>query len=171
MEYCDIYDENKKLLGIIRARKDELGPGEFILAVGIWVLNSKREILLTKRHPNKIFAPNLWENTGGHVIAGERVTAGAIRELEEETGIVANEDDLIYIGCAKVHPYFGENYAIYREIEAQDVILQEDETCEAKWVTYTEFNIMANEGTLAPSVIEHFSHIHIAFERLLLGKN
>lgn len=171
MEYCDIYDENRKPLGIIRARKDTLEQGEFKLAVGVWILNSKGEILLTKRHPCKSFAPNLWENTGGHVMAGESITAGAIRELKEETGIAAAEDELIYIGCAKVPPYFGENYALYREIEASDIILQENETCEAKWVTYAEFNRMADIGTLSPSVVKHFSFIRSAFEAIFREKN
>jgi len=170
MEYCDIYDEHKKPLGIIRARKDNLLPGEFKLAVGVWVINENRELLLTKRHPNKNFAPNLWENTGGHVMAGERVTTSAVRELEEEIGIAAKEEELIYIGCAKVSPYFGENYALHREVPVEEVILQEGETCEAKWVTYEEFHNMIHAKELSPATVEHFSFIRNAFETILLGK-
>ena len=58
-EYCDLYDENRNIVGKVNYREYKLGPGEYLLAVGIWVFNSRNEILLTKRHPDKNFAPNL----------------------------------------------------------------------------------------------------------------
>ena len=167
MEYVDLYDENRVPLGRTHLRKDKVAPGEYYVAVGIWVFGSGREILLTKRHPNKRFAPNLWENTGGHVMAGERSEAAIVRELYEETGIRADERELRFIGSVKVPPFFGDNYVLYRDMPASEVVLQPGETCDAKWVTLAEFNRMAEEGELAPSVVEHLKPIRDAWEKAL----
>jgi len=43
------------------------------------------EILLVRRAPGRIL-PGLWQCVSGSLEPGERVAAGALRELEEETG-------------------------------------------------------------------------------------
>jgi 8-oxo-dGTP pyrophosphatase MutT (NUDIX family) len=43
------------------------------------------EILLLRRAPGRIL-PGLWQCVSGSLDSGERVTVGALRELEEETG-------------------------------------------------------------------------------------
>lgn len=45
-----------------------------------------REILLLRRAPGRILA-GLWQCVSGSLEVGERVSAGALRELREETGI------------------------------------------------------------------------------------
>lgn len=47
------------------------------------------EILLMRRAPGRIL-PGLWQCVSGSLEAGERVAAGALRELEEETGFGAD---------------------------------------------------------------------------------
>nr|XP_019008255.1 uncharacterized protein I206_06810 [Kwoniella pini CBS 10737]OCF47036.1 hypothetical protein I206_06810 [Kwoniella pini CBS 10737] len=42
---------------------------------------------------------NLYNGFGGKVEKGETVWEGAIRELQEETGLIANDDDFYYKGC------------------------------------------------------------------------
>ena len=44
------------------------------------------EILLLRRAPGRLLA-GLWQCVSGSLEAGERVTAGALRELAEETGL------------------------------------------------------------------------------------
>ena len=86
MEYWDLYDKNRQKLNKIHLRGKELNEGEYHIVVNIWIINDQNKILLTKRHPNKIW-PLKWECTGGSVIAGEDSFTGAIREVEEEIGI------------------------------------------------------------------------------------
>lgn len=169
MEIVDLYDENRNLLGRTRNRADKLADGEYIIVVGIWVFDSQNRILLTKRAPTKSYAPNLWENTGGHVQSGEPSKAAVVRELEEETGIVVTEDEIGYIGSIKVKPFFGDNYYVRKDFPAGAVRLQEGETCDAKWVTLEEFDAMAENGALAPSVVNHLRPIRDAFDKALLG--
>ena len=53
------------------------------------------EILLIRRSPGRIL-PGLWQCVSGSLEAGERVTAGALRELTEETGFGADEIEAFY---------------------------------------------------------------------------
>jgi len=46
---------------------------------------AKPEILLIRRAPGRIL-PGLWQCVSGSLEAGETITAGALRELREETG-------------------------------------------------------------------------------------
>ena len=44
------------------------------------------EILLIRRAPSRMFA-GLWQGVTGRLEDGERITAGALREVDEETGL------------------------------------------------------------------------------------
>ena len=103
MELTDIYNKNWEKTGRVidcHDRSVKLSDEEYILVIGCWVFNSKKQILLTKRSPEKSFAPNLWENTGGHAETGETGPEAIVRELVEETGIVAKPEEMIEIGRA-----------------------------------------------------------------------
>lgn len=62
----------------------------------IAVLNGGK-ILMGKRRDT-----DLWTNVGGHIDKGEKPIDGAIRELKEESGIVATAKDLKYLGFKDV---------------------------------------------------------------------
>jgi 8-oxo-dGTP pyrophosphatase MutT (NUDIX family) len=53
------------------------------------------EILLLRRSPGRIL-PGLWQCVSGSLEAGERVAAGALRELAEETGFTATDIEAFY---------------------------------------------------------------------------
>lgn len=167
MEYRDIYDEQRNLTGIRRARHEKLAPGEFIIAVGIWIFNSQGKLLMIQRHPDKSFAPLKWDAPAGHVTAGETPVQAAVRELFEETGILVKEEELVLIGTAIVPPYIGDNFCLYRDVSAEDVVFQEGETCAAKWITYEEMLHMSETGEISPSTIEHHKPIQKRFMELL----
>ena len=51
--------------------------------------------MIQKRSKDKKNNPNIWDISGaGHIKAGEDVINGAIRELKEELGVYAKEEDL-----------------------------------------------------------------------------
>lgn len=93
MELWKLYDSERKPLNRTHVRGEEFAEGEYYVCAEVWVRNSKGEFLITKRHPNKK-AGNLWEFAGGGTLAGESTKQSAIRELQEETGIQANESEL-----------------------------------------------------------------------------
>jgi 8-oxo-dGTP pyrophosphatase MutT (NUDIX family) len=53
------------------------------------------EILLMRRAPGRIL-PGLWQCVSGSLEHGERVTAGALRELAEETGFDPDDIEAFY---------------------------------------------------------------------------
>ena len=66
-------------------------------------------VLLMKRDPNKDVHPGIWEcSAGGSVMKGETFLEGAIRELKEETGCVAEK--MLYLGKINPNPAFMTNH-------------------------------------------------------------
>lgn len=136
MEYQDLYrtSDGRYVGKHIRGRA--IPNGTYLHLVSVFTVNSKREILLTQRAETKSHALE-WENTGGAVQAGETLREAAVRELMEETGIKATEDELVYLGNliarreqnARMHAFF-----LSRDVDLADIRLQEGETVDAKWV-------------------------------------
>ena len=48
-EILDIYDGERRPMGYTKRRDEPLEPGEFIVAVGIWIVDDKGRLLITKR--------------------------------------------------------------------------------------------------------------------------
>ncbi|WP_129844154.1 NUDIX domain-containing protein [Streptomyces sp. RFCAC02] len=66
-----------------------------MLAAGVLVLDRAADtVLLLKRGPRAKFGRGLWDLPVGKSEPGEPVTATAVRELREETGLVADPADL-----------------------------------------------------------------------------
>jgi len=70
--------------------------------VHIWLYNKRGEVVLQKRSKNQETYPGMWDaSVGGHVDLGEKPLEAAIRELREETGLLAGPGDLKLI--LKIH--------------------------------------------------------------------
>ena len=116
--------------------------GTFHLGVDIWTVNSRGEILLTLRSPEKDDLPDEWENTCGSVLAGETALEGALRELREETGIVARPEELGLLCEHCDGNTFGHSYLLRRDVRIKELTFQPGETVAAKWVTPAELDAM-----------------------------
>ena len=135
MEYWDVYDEHLTPLGRVHRRGDPMEEGAYHLGVDVWVVNAKNEILLTLRAPDKDTLPDEWENTCGSVLAGESAIEGAMRELREETGILAGSEDLhafFYRKTGHVHLF---TYLLRRDVPLSSLTFQPGETVDAMYVT------------------------------------
>lgn len=64
------------------------------LAACVLAVDAQGRVLLTRRQRSMRSFPGAWVLPGGGVDAGERAVDAAVRELEEETGIVANPASL-----------------------------------------------------------------------------
>lgn len=153
-EYYDIYDENKNKTGKIAKRNEyELKNGEFRLVADAFFINSKNELMLTKRAERKK-SGLLWEGTGGSIQAGETGLEGIIRETKEEIGIDLTKKDLIFFKELKTNSMgfwrFKEIYVVKKDIKISDLVLKEDEVIDAKWVTLDEFLNMEKNNELVP---------------------
>ena len=59
-----------------------------------YLVDGRGHVLLQHRDEHAPRAPGVWGIVGGHVEPGEDFDTAMVRELEEETGIVAALDDL-----------------------------------------------------------------------------
>ena len=96
MEWNDIYDKDRQLTGRVHRRGTYWRHGEYGLVVCVWVYDGAGNVLLTRRAPGKSYA-GTWENSGGAAKAGESSRQAVVRELFEETGIRAEEDEFEFL--------------------------------------------------------------------------
>lgn len=86
-EMVDIVDENDNVVG--KATWDEAFKNKLLRRnVRVFILNSKDEMLITKRSKTLKIHPGFWaQSAGGAVSSGEKYEDAAKRELLEEVGI------------------------------------------------------------------------------------
>jgi len=170
MELWDLYDENRRLLDRTHRRGEQMKTGEFHVVVEVWTINAEGEILVTLRDPNKRDYPNKWENTGGSVLSGESSRRGAVRELHEETGIVASENELIFLGTSKDRSAFVDIYFLKRDVKIEDIILQDGETVDAKFISLDTLESMIKDLSLALPPRKRLQHVRNEFDKHYCAK-
>ena len=134
-EIWDAYDVNGNLLGfdLYRDEAEQIPKGIYHVVADVITITRQKEVLLTLRDPRKRFG-NTWEFSGGSVLKGETPLLGAVRELEEETGIHTQPENLTLLLRL---PLGNSLYHIYvHTIENHDVsvMLQEGETVAYRFV-------------------------------------
>lgn len=138
MELWDAYLADETLAGVDLVRGEAIPEGLHHVVAEVFVIHEDGSILLMQRDFNKPTYPGFWEpGAGGSVLKGEGFLEGAKRELQEETGIIAEELKLIYssIGHDRIH----KGYLCFTDIAKDGIILQEGETIDYKWVSKEEF--------------------------------
>lgn len=145
LELWDIYDCERRLTGKTAVRGEPLPPGEFHLTVHVWMVNPRGEYLISKRSPNKK-PPLLWEATGGAVTAGEDSLTGAVREVKEELGVELEPSRGRLLLSETLENRFADLWLFPNNTPIGDIVLQEGETCDAKWSTQEEIEAMIERG-------------------------
>ncbi len=153
-EFLDIVDEKGQPTG-------ETVDREFAHANGIWhrtshlwlarKRNGKVQILLQKRAEHKSSFPGCYDiSSAGHIPAGDDYLKSAIRELEEELGVQAEEKDLIYCGDRKIildTTFFGKPFhdrqisrvfLLWLDLEESTFTVQETEVDSVLWMDFDE---------------------------------
>ena len=154
MELWDAYDANfNKIEGKTLVRGESIPDGLFHLVCDIIVKHTDGTYLLMQRDPRKPWG-GMWEATaGGSALAGETPLECALRELREETGVIAAD-------LAEVGRETGENthYVEFLCVTGWDkkaVTLQEGETVDFKWVSRDELLAM-EENELVTRRMQRF---------------
>lgn len=134
-ELWDAYDNNfNKLNGITLVRGESIPNGIYHLVCEIIVRHIDGTYLLMQRDYRKHLG-GMWEVTaGGSALKGENPLMGAIRELREETGLMANDiKELKRIVHDGHHSLYVE-YLCVTDCGKDLIILQEGETIDYKWI-------------------------------------
>lgn len=150
-EYWDLYDVNRNPLGKTIKRGDAFAEGEYYVCCEVWMQNSEGKLLMTQRHPDKK-AGGLWEFTGGGVLAGETTKQAALRELDEELGVSAEEAELSLLDVYQHKNYFMDIFVVKRDMDPKTLVLQPEEVVDAKWVSHEELLQMIEEKQVVWSV-------------------
>ena len=154
-EFWDIYDKNKNKTGRTVERDNyQFKEGEYHIVVTGIIMNSKNEILITKRAAHKKFGL-MWECNGGSILAGETSLQGVIKELKEKLGLEFTPEEAIFlkeIRSDKLPPDFKDLWLFRKDIELKSITFLDKESIDAKWVTIEEFMEMCNKNEIVPTI-------------------
>ena len=165
MEFNDVYDRNRNLTGRIHRRGTRWKAGEYGLVVCVWVYDGKGNVLLTRRAPGKSYA-GTWENSGGAAKAGETSRQAIARELFEETGIRAAEDEFELIGTGRDRNTHYDFYCLRRSTPLHKIVLQPGETDGVQWAGMKRIRRMVKSGEICRIIGRQF----LRQEKLLLER-
>lgn len=153
MELLDVRREDGSLTGEVRERTIAHENGDLHGTAHVWIVRRTAqgawEVLLQKRSRNKDSFPGCYDaSSAGHIPAGSDYRESALRELEEELGITAAEEDLkeafMHLGYAEAE-FYGEPfknaevsmvYVYEREVDITRLKLQQEEVESVCWMEY-----------------------------------
>ncbi len=151
MELWDIYNKYRKNTGNIHQRGIKTKEGEYHLAVRVWIVNSKNELLIQRRQLESITWPGMWDaSASGSAILGDNSKETAIKETMEEIGLDISGDILEPIFTVKFKNGFDDNYLVHRELNIEDLKLGNEEVLDAKWATMHEIREMVSNEEFIP---------------------
>ena len=169
MEILDIVDDNGIPTGKTVERKTAHMEGIQHRTAHLWIARKKGgniELLLQKRCMEKDSFPGCYDiSSAGHIPAGMDYVPSALRELREELGVTAKEEDLIFCGKKRVtvtsefheHPYTDRQvcnvYLMWLDREAEDFVVQKEEIDSVMWMEYQACRKAVIENTI-PNCID-----------------
>ncbi len=147
-ELLDIVDDNDRVLRSA-TRRVVLDEYHVHRAVMFFVFDRDGNVFVNKRSATKEIYPGHWSiGFGGHVLAGESYDAAAIREVQEETGLL---DRPLQIGTFKKRTADErENVNVYAVVASFDLDLFTEEIEQGQFVTMAELNEMLGRFDFLP---------------------
>lgn len=153
-EYFDIVDETGQPTGQIISWDEAHQKGTLHRTAHVWLVKKKLtsyDILLQKRSEEKDSYPGMYDtSSAGHISAGEEPLPSALRELKEELGLTASQDELKYAGTFRIqyekefhgHMFrdneFTSVFVYDKPVIIRDLTLQESEVSEVCWFDLDE---------------------------------
>ena len=138
VELWDAYNADGTKAGFDLVRGEDIPKGYYHAVAEVFVMHEDGDILLMKRDYSKPNSPGKYETGGGgSVLKGETFYEGAVRELFEETGVVATELTELYNEVMGECIYQG--YLCITDMDKDKIVLQEGETIDYMWVSKEKF--------------------------------
>ena len=155
VEYNDVYNANRRPTGRVHLRGTPWKPGEYGYVVCVWVYDGEGKVLLTRRAPEKSF-PGTWENSGGAVKAGETSRQAVARELWEETGIRAAEEEFQLLETGREGNIHYDYYCLRRNTPLSEIKLLPGETDGVQWATFQQVREMIEQKKICRIIARQF---------------
>ncbi len=155
-ELRDLYDINSNKTNKTYRKGDLIPEGYYPMVVMVVIRNSNGEFLMQKRVPSK---GGDWGVTGGHPKSGETPIEGIITEVKEELGLDFSKENFIEYdsGCDGKDCY--KMYFVTKDININDITIQQEELSEVRWFTMDELKGMVNSGELNEDQIACFNKV------------
>lgn len=139
VELWDAYNRDGNPAGRDLIRGEPIPDGLCHIVCEILVRHTDGSYLLMQRDFNKEGYAGMFEaSAGGSVLKGETAYDGAIRELKEETGIIADKLTRIYCVYNGRHAIL-HGFLCVTDCDKSSVSLQEGETISYKWLDKEKF--------------------------------
>ncbi len=165
-EYLDVLDARGNRTGEKKLRSQIHSDGDWHRVVDLWILNSKGELLIQKRSPNKENWPNAWDiGSAGHISAGENSLTTAMREANEELGLMFTQKDFEYLFTVTernilnngtyINNSFADVYLVRIDLDLAKLQLQKTEVSEARWMPYENLKNVIGDKSFVPHPEEY----------------
>lgn len=169
-EFVDILDENGNYTGNSILKSEAHQKGLFHPTIHVWCYSKFGKILIQQRGANKETYPLKWDvSVAGHIGAGEEIETGAIREVEEEIGIILSIDDLEKIDVFKSEKRHSDtiwdrefNHTFLAELDEEILLIKQKEEVEAlAWISLEAFEnmISSNDEGLVPNSENRYQRV------------
>ncbi|MCX7548650.1 NUDIX domain-containing protein [Xanthomarina sp. F1114] len=177
-ELIDILTKEGKPSGKTALKSEVHRKGLYHNTAHIWFYTHDGQILLAQRAASKSICPLLWDvSVAGHVDAGETIEEAAIRETQEEIGLIIKENDLFKIGvfpCFQsyengiVDNEFHHTYLVELKVSLEKLKPQPGEVEALELVTVKSFkSLLANSESNAYFVASNRDYYEMVLEGLI----
>lgn len=151
MEVWDLYDRFAEKTGKTVPKGAELSAEEYHLAMEVWIVNSKGEVLIQERSQDCEILPGVWGLTTGRMVAGEDTRSGCIRELREELGLAVQPEQLQFL--RRILRQDGTHliwdiYLLQMDVPVSQLKLQSEEVSGTKWADLAALRRLILTGKL-----------------------
>jgi len=145
MEILDLYDDNFNKLDETIVRGNSIPSGKNIMLSVVFIENKDNKYLIQKTSISK---GGEYSTTGGHVLSGEDSEISIIREIKEELGIDIDIKELKHLNTFKysTKPCIFNIYLLNKDIDINDIVLQEEEVESVKWLSTLEIEKLINNN-------------------------
>lgn len=152
MSKWDLYDKNFNNIDIIINDADEIPDGKYHYSVNVWILNSKKQLLLIRNTLNyNVYYPGFWSSINGNVLSGESPDDTCIKSVYSKIGIKILNSDIKSIDKKVRDPYhyIYETYIICKDIDLNEICFVDNNAVQAKWIDLNELYNMIENGEIA----------------------
>ena len=154
MEYLNLYDRK----GILTNEKGIRGEktDKLVGIVIIFIQNNDGKFLIQKTSKSR---GSIFATTGGHVSYGSTFNNSVIKEVNEELGIDILNEKIIEVNTYIREYYIQKVYYLKKDIDINDITIQEDEVEYVKWLSIEEINNLIKNNEFREGNIEGFKYI------------
>lgn len=154
----DLYDNKFNKIDIIinEDEFDNIPNNLYHLTVNVWIINSKKEVLLLKKAMNyDLRYPGHWTSINGNVESGANSIATLYKVVYEKIGKKVIKDKIIELGkdLRNPHHYIYNTFVVFKDFDIKSIILDNKYFSKAKWADAEELENMILNGEIEFSLI------------------